>query len=152
ADFVALPNVASNLEDIRTNARHLVGMMERRGISARILELDDTPPAVYGELRTPGATRTVVFYAHYDGQPVDSTRWASPPWRPVRRSGPMGRRVTELDLGATYVRIDPEARLDARGISDHKAPTVAVLHANDALRASGTPLSVSHKVFFEAEE
>ncbi len=152
ADFVALPNVASNLEDIRTNARHLVGMMERRGISARILELDDTPPAVYGELLTPGATRTVVFYAHYDGQPVDSTRWASSPWRPVLRSGPLGPRATELDLGGANGRFDPEARLYARGVSDDKGPIVAILHAIDALRASGTPLSVNLKFFFEGEE
>ena len=27
---------------------------------------------VYAELATPGARRTVIFYAHYDGQPVDA--------------------------------------------------------------------------------
>ncbi|MCC7131765.1 MAG: hypothetical protein IT352_03920, partial [Gemmatimonadales bacterium] len=85
ADLLALPNVATNLEDIRTNARHLVGMMERRGIGARILETDGAPPAVYGELKTPGATRTIVFYAHFDGQPVDSSRWRGDPWKPVLR-------------------------------------------------------------------
>ncbi|MBX3145371.1 MAG: M20/M25/M40 family metallo-hydrolase [Gemmatimonadales bacterium] len=152
ADFVALPNVASNLDDIRTNARHLVGMMERRGISARMLELDGTPPAVYGELLTPGATRTVVFYAHYDGQPVDSTRWASSPWRPVLRTGFPGPAAKELDLAGVNGRFDPEARLYARGVSDDKGPIVAVLHAIDALKASGTPLSVNLKFFFEGEE
>lgn len=152
ADFVALPNVASNLDDIHTNARHLVGMMERRGISARILELDDTPPAVYGELRTPGATRTVVFYAHYDGQPVDSTRWASSPWQPVLRTGFPGSAAKQLDLAGVNGRFDPEARLYARGVSDDKGPIVAVLHAIDALRAAGTPLSVNLKFFFEGEE
>ncbi len=152
ADFVALPNVASNLDDIRTNARHLVGMMERRGISARILELDDTPPAVYGELRTPGATRTVVFYAHYDGQPVDSTRWASSPWQPVLRTGFPGSAAKRLDLAGVDGRFDPEARLYARGVSDDKGPIVAVLHAIDALRAAGMPLSVNLKFFFEGEE
>ena len=152
ADFVALPNVASNLDDIRTNARHLVGMMERRGISARMLELDGTPPAVYGELLTPGATRTVVFYAHYDGQPVDSTRWASSPWRPVLRTGFPGPAAKELDLAGVNGRFDPEARLYARGVGDDKGPIVAVLHAIDALKASGTPLSVNLKFFFEGEE
>ncbi|MEK6597231.1 MAG: peptidase M20, partial [Gemmatimonadota bacterium] len=75
-DLLALPNVASDLGDIQRNARHLVGLLEQRGIAARILDLGDAPPAVYGELNTPGATRTLVLYAHFDGQPVDRTKWA----------------------------------------------------------------------------
>src|SRR5262245_37162339 len=66
-DFVAFPNVAADTANIRRNAERLRGMMEARGIAAKIL---DSPtggsPAVYGELSAPGATRTVVFYAHYD--------------------------------------------------------------------------------------
>jgi len=34
----------------------------------------------------PGATRTVLFYAHYDGQPVDPSRWVDQePFDPVLR-------------------------------------------------------------------
>src|SRR5207244_1372114 len=43
-------------------------------------------PPLFGELRTPGATRTVVFYAHYDGQPVDTSQWMTPPWSPTLRA------------------------------------------------------------------
>ena len=77
-ELLAIPNVASDGLNIRRNADLLVTMLTRRGIQAQLLEHKGTPPAVYGELRTPGATRTVVLYAHYDGQPVDSSRWASP--------------------------------------------------------------------------
>src|SRR3712207_1606726 len=85
ADLLAIPNVASDSANIRANARHLVAMLERRGVRARLLESPGSPPAVYGELSTPGATRTVVFYAHYDGQPVTPDEWTTPPWRPVLR-------------------------------------------------------------------
>ncbi len=78
--FLAIPNLASDSVNIRRNARHLVQLLERRGIWAQLLEAPGSPPAVFGELRTPGATRTVVFYAHYDGQPVDTALWANPPW------------------------------------------------------------------------
>src|SRR5215204_6567454 len=76
SDFLAIRNLASDSVDIRRNAQHLLAMLARRGIEGRLLESPEGgPPAVYGELRTPGATRTVVLYAHYDGQPVDTTQW-----------------------------------------------------------------------------
>src|SRR5204862_8020223 len=57
--FLAIPNLASDKANIRRNADHLLGMMTARGISARLLESPSGgPPAVYGELITPGATST----------------------------------------------------------------------------------------------
>src|SRR3954467_11363849 len=64
ADFLAIPNLASDSVNIRRNAHRLVEMLERRGARTRLLEVPGSPPAVYGELRTPGAVKTVVFYAH----------------------------------------------------------------------------------------
>src|SRR2546429_9729423 len=66
--FLSLPNVASDRANIRRNADALVELMQRRGLKPRLLEASDrdAPPAVYGELRVPGAVRTLVLYAHYD--------------------------------------------------------------------------------------
>ena len=52
-------------------------MMKRRGLEPRLLEASNSkvPPAVYGEWKVPGATRTIVLYAHYDGQPTDPKQW-----------------------------------------------------------------------------
>ena len=64
-DFLAIPNLASDSIGIRRNADRLMAMMRARGIAARLLQsTTGGPPAVYGELPSPGATRTVVFYAH----------------------------------------------------------------------------------------
>src|SRR5919204_6619201 len=71
AEFVAIPNLASDKPNIGRNAELLVEMLRKRALAPRLLEQPDAPPAVYAELRTPSARRTVVFYAHYDGQPVD---------------------------------------------------------------------------------
>ena len=59
--FLRLPNVATDPVAIRRNADHLVQMMQRRGLSPRLLEIDDNsaPPAVYGEWIVPGALRTL---------------------------------------------------------------------------------------------
>ena len=49
-DFLAIPNVASDRENIRRNAAHIMAMMERRGLRPRLLEAADStaPPSVYG--------------------------------------------------------------------------------------------------------
>ena len=87
-----------------------------RASQARLLEGEGGPPAVYGELRTPGARRTVLFYAHYDGQPVDPAKWASPPWTPVLRDKPVddGGREIPLDVLASPGRVAPLRALHRR--------------------------------------
>src|SRR5437762_12149590 len=80
--LLAIPNIASDRENIRRNAQFILEMMQRRGLNPQLLEgrTNDTPPAVYGEWKTPGAVHSIVLYAHYDGQPVDPKQWtASPP-------------------------------------------------------------------------
>ena len=151
-EFLALPNVATNLEDIRRNADHLRGMMEKRGLRTESLEVEGGPVSVYGERTFPGATKTVVFYAHFDGQPVDSSRWATGAWAPQLLSGPLApgaREVPRLKSGGRY---DPETRVFARSASDDKAPILALLWALDALQAAGITPSVNVKFFFEGEE
>ncbi len=151
-DLLALPNVASNRDDMRSNADLLVEMMRRRGIEATLLTVPDAPPVVYGELLAPGASRTIVFYAHYDGQPVDAGGWASDPWKPLlrdRRLDDGGEEIPWPDDGAA---MNDEWRLYARSASDDKAPIVAMLVALDALRAGGLSPSLNMKFFLEGEE
>ena len=155
ADLVALRNVAANRADIERNADHLIAMFKQRGIEMRRLNAGEAPPAIYGELRSPGATRTVVFYAHYDGQPADPADWGgADPWKPVLRAGPFdssARGGREVDP-ASSAALDPEWRLFGRSASDDKGPIVAMLSALDALRAAGKKPSVHLKFFLEGEE
>ena len=152
ADLVALPNVATDLPAIRRNADLLVTMLRARGVEARLLDNPGAPPAVYGELRSPGARRTVVFYAHYDGQPVDPAQWKSPPWTPVLRDKPLEQGGRDLPLPEPGDAVSEEARLYGRSASDDKAPIVAMLTALDALQALHVPPSINLKFYFEGEE
>jgi acetylornithine deacetylase/succinyl-diaminopimelate desuccinylase-like protein len=149
AEFVAIPNVAADPADLERNASHLVAMLERRGLSTRLLGAEGAPPAVFGELRAPGARRTVVFYAHYDGQPVVPEQWSSDPYRPVLRTAVGGNPV---ELATLRTPVDPEWRLFGRSAADDKAPIVALVAALDALRATGVAPTVNLKVLFEGEE
>ena len=153
ATLLSLPNIASDRVAIRRNADTLVAMLGRRGVAARLLEVPDAPPAVYGELAAPGATRTIVLYAHYDGQPLDPAQWATPPWTPTLRDAALesGGRVIPLPTD-TAARVNGDARLYARSAGDDKASIQAMLSALDALRAAGARPSVNVKFFFEGEE
>jgi len=60
-------------------------MMKKRDLSPRLVSVPGANPVVYGEIRTPGAKRTIVLYAHYDGQTLDPKEWATPPFTPTLR-------------------------------------------------------------------
>jgi acetylornithine deacetylase/succinyl-diaminopimelate desuccinylase-like protein len=153
SDFLAIRNLASDSVNIRRNARHIVELLGRRGIEGRLLESPaGGPPAVFGELRTPGATRTIVLYAHYDGQPVDTTQWITPPWNPTLRDRLHNEGGKVIDLPSTPGSVDGEWRLYGRSAGDDKSPIIMMLRAIDALRASNVAPSVNLKFFFEGEE
>src|SRR5947209_4827931 len=152
--LLAIPNVASDHENIRRNAQFIVELMQRRGLNPRRLEAKtkDVPPAVFGEWKAPGARHAIVLYAHYDGQPVDPKQWtASPPFQPTWRSASFesgGKIVALPDNG----EINPEWRLYARAASDDKAGVMAILTAFDALRAQNISPTLNIKFIFEGEE
>jgi acetylornithine deacetylase/succinyl-diaminopimelate desuccinylase-like protein len=152
ADLLALPNVASDSANIRRNTAAVIELLRRRGVTARALEGGGGPPAVYGELRTAGATRTVVFYAHYDGQPVDPSQWTGAPFAPVLREGSLAAGARIVPFPGSGQRVSGESRIYARSASDDKGAIIAMLAALDALKAGGIAPSVNLKFFFEGEE
>lgn len=83
SQLLALPNHASDLPNIRKNANMIKDLFANRGFAMQLLELDGAPPIVYGERKVPNAQRTLCFYVHYDGQPVDPSTWKNAPFTPV---------------------------------------------------------------------
>ncbi|MGB2590833.1 MAG: M20/M25/M40 family metallo-hydrolase [Candidatus Acidiferrum sp.] len=157
AEFLSIPNVASDTPNIQKNAEHLVEMLEARGIETHLLPIEGRGPVVFGKLISPEATHTVIFYAHYDGQPVDPAAWTDgAPFQPVLRTNSIeagGQRIPFPENGASQPNLyKDDWRIYARSASDDKSPIVALLAALDALRAKGIPLKVNLKVIFEGEE
>ena len=149
--LLALPNLARDTEGIRRNAAAVSALFEKRGVKTRLLEVPGAPPVVYGEIPAPGATRTIVFYAHYDGQPLDPKEWATPPWEPVVRDRDLNKDGRAVALPAAG-KIDPEWRIYARSASDDKAPLAAISTALDALQAARIAPRSNLKFVFEGEE
>ena len=149
--LLSIPNIASDTPNIRKNAAALMQMLEKRGVKARLLEAPGASPVVYGEAGTPGASRTIMLYAHYDGQPLDPKEWVTPPWQPALRDRSLEQDGKVVALRSDS-RIDPEWRIYARSASDDKAPIMAMMGALDAIHAARIALKSNIKFVFEGEE
>jgi acetylornithine deacetylase/succinyl-diaminopimelate desuccinylase-like protein len=154
-ELLAIPNVTIDRQNIRRNADHIVAMMKRRGIDARVLTVasPNVNPVAYGEVRVPGATRTLMLYAHYDGQPVNPAQWA-PGWEPFQprfatAPAEQGGRLVDWKPGSP---VDPKWRLTGRGSADDKAGVMVILNAYASLQAAGVLPSANLRFFFDGEE
>ncbi len=134
-DLLSIPNVAADRAGLDKNANTLLEMLKARKVAAQLLTIPNAPAVVYLSIPTPGANRTIVFYAHYDGQPVTPADWeGGNPFQPTFR-----------DVGG-------ERRIYARSASDDKAAIFAQLTALDALHAARIPLRANIKFVWEGEE
>ncbi|HET6592233.1 MAG TPA: M20/M25/M40 family metallo-hydrolase [Xanthomonadales bacterium] len=149
AELLRLPNVAADSVNIRRNAEAITALLQPRGFDVRLLETPGSPPAVFAERRSEGAEKTLMIYAHYDGQPVSPSEWASDPWEPVLRDGLVENGGRIVPMQAPF---DPEWRIFARSAGDDKAPIVALTAALDALAANGVEPGVNLKLFLDGEE
>jgi len=150
--LLAIPNIAADRANIQRNAEAIASMMEKRGIAAKLVSVPGGNPIVFGEIKTAGATRTIVFYAHYDGQPLDPKEWVTPPFTPTLRDKTIERDGQVIPLPAEGTKFNPEWRLYARGSADDKAPIISMLGAVDAIRAAGLKTKSNIKFAFEGEE
>jgi acetylornithine deacetylase/succinyl-diaminopimelate desuccinylase-like protein len=150
--LLSIPNIASDQANIRRNAEFIAKMMQDRAIASRLVEFPGANPLVFGEIRVPGASRTLVFYAHYDGQPLDAKEWTNPPFTPVLRNRPIEKDGQPIPLPPSGTPFNPESRLYARSAGDDKASIMAMLAAMDAIRAAGLKTKSNIKFAFEGEE
>jgi len=152
AELLALPNVAADPADLRRNAEYIVGRLRALGVTAELLTVPGAPPVAYGELRVPGAARTIGLYAHYDGQPVDTSRWSHGPWQPTLYTRAVEAGGTARPFPGADDAVDPEWRIYARSAGDDKAPIGALLAVLAAFREAGVSPAANVKFLFEGEE
>ncbi|TNF71096.1 MAG: M20/M25/M40 family metallo-hydrolase [Acidobacteria bacterium] len=152
AELLSIPNVASDSENIVRNAELIRGRLEERGVAAELWTLNGAPPVVFGALDVTDAERTLGFYVHYDGQPVDLDQWDQPPWSPTLYTGAIEEGGRPRPWPQPGEAVDPEWRIYGRSSGDDKAPLAAIFAALDALEAAGIEPSSNLRFLFEGEE
>ena len=118
--FLAIPSISAlpqHAGDVKRCADWCADEMRRIGMQN--VKLVDTPgnPVVYGDwLGAPDAP-TVLFYGHYDVQPVDPLElWQSPPFEATIRDGEIYARGSADDKGQVFMHFKAiEAHLKQNG-------------------------------------
>jgi acetylornithine deacetylase/succinyl-diaminopimelate desuccinylase-like protein len=118
--YLAIPSISAlpaHAADVKKCAEWTADEMRRVGLQN--VRLVETPgnPIVYGEwLQAPGAP-TILFYGHYDVQPVDPLElWESPPFEATIRDGEIYARGAADDKGQVFMHLKAiEAHLKKAG-------------------------------------
>ena len=134
-EFLRLPSISTLPEhkpDMTRAAEWLAAQLRGMGFDAvRIVPTRGHPVVVAEHMRAGPGVPTVLFYGHYDVQPVDPVDlWESAPFEPTLRGDD----------------------LFARGASDMKGQVVAHLKAVEAMvRTEGLPVNLKYMVEGEEE-
>ena len=105
--LLAIPSISALPEhagDVKRCAEWCADEMRRIGLqNVRLIETPGNP-VVYGDwLGAPGAP-TILFYGHYDVQPVDPLElWESPPFEATIRDGEIYARGSADDKGQVFM-------------------------------------------------
>lgn len=153
-EFLALPNDSSIAADIKINASWLEAAFQRRGFHTKQLSNGDHP-LVFAEYESNNAgQKTVLFYMHFDGQPVIPTQWSqTSPWKPVVKARGKDGKWREVDKSELMRSdFDPELRIFGRASSDDKGPIMMFLADFDLLRTNGVKPKVNVKVILDSQE
>ncbi|HET9371160.1 MAG TPA: dipeptidase [Vicinamibacterales bacterium] len=118
--YLAIPSISALPEhaaDVRRCAEWTAAEMTRVGLEN--VRLIDTPgnPIVYGDWLHAAGAPTILFYGHYDVQPVDPLDlWESPPFDATVRDGEIYARGAADDKGQIFMHFKAiEAHLKKAG-------------------------------------
>ena len=118
--YLAIPSISAlpaHTADVRRCAEWSAAELSRIGMhNARLVE---TPghPVVYAEWLGAEGAPTILFYGHYDVQPVDPVElWTSPPFEATVRDGELFARGAVDDKGQVFMHMKAiEAHLSQTG-------------------------------------
>src|SRR5215510_13989016 len=118
--YLAIPSISAlpqHAQDVRRCAQWCGDEMRRVGLqNVRLIETPGNP-VVYGDWLGASGAPTILFYGHYDVQPVDPLNlWESPPFEATIRDGEIYARGAADDKGQVFMHLKAvEAHLKQHG-------------------------------------
>jgi len=107
-DFLRIPSISSQSDhdaDTRQAGKFVADELRELGLTVEVIDLGGHP-LVYAETEQRPDRKTLLFYGHYDVQPVDPLElWDNPPFDPVIKDGIVYARGSSDDKGQVYTHI-----------------------------------------------
>lgn len=155
-EFLSLPSNAHVPEHVAPNLDWLKRAFEQRGFQTSALPTKGHP-LFFAEKRADkeptGPLKTLLFYMHFDGQPVEPEKWAQEsPYKPVLKERTADGQWKAIDWNRLQTGYDPEWRVFARASSDDKGPIVMLLAALTAMQQEKISQRYHVKVILDSEE
>jgi acetylornithine deacetylase/succinyl-diaminopimelate desuccinylase-like protein len=113
-DYIRIPSISTDpahREDVLKASEFLLGKMREAGLTAERIDTAGHP-LVYGEWMGAPGKPTVLFYGHYDVQPVDPIDlWRHPPFEPTVEGDHLVARGATDDKGQSYTHVKAVAAM-----------------------------------------
>nr|WP_321232749.1 M20/M25/M40 family metallo-hydrolase [uncultured Psychroserpens sp.] len=152
-DFLSIPNNSSNKDHIAKNLDWLQKQFATIEFNSTIIS-ESNVNYFFAEKKYSNDLPTVLFYMHFDGQPVDSEKWFQPnPYTPVLKlkDNELQDKTVSLDYALKHFDSN-DIRIYARSASDDKGPIVMLLSALKMLNAKEKTAAYNIKIILDSEE
>ncbi len=105
--LIQQPSVSAKNQGIKKCANLVKNTLKKSGINAEILGMKNYPPIVYGEVKSKNnPNKTLLFYNHYDVQPVEPVElWDDDPFSGKIKGNRIYGRGSSDDKGELITRI-----------------------------------------------
>ena len=104
--LIRQPSVSATGEGIEECASLIQDTLQENGIDSKMLRIEGHAPLIYGEINK-GLPRTILFYNHYDVQPVEPLdMWEHPPFGGNIHDNKVYGRGSTDDKGELVARIE----------------------------------------------
>ena len=151
-EFVSIPCDANYPKDMAKNITWLKDAFEKRAFEVQVLGAGKVPIFFAQKIIDPKKP-TVLFYLHFDGQPVDRSKWdQAHPFRPVLKEKNKAGEWIAIPYENAAKKFDPEWRVFGRAAADDKGPIMMMLTAFDIMQEQNLAQAYNVKILLDGQE
>ena len=150
--LVSIPNLPENKENMLKNVDWVT--KEFTALNFKVTSLKSpTLPVLFAEKSYNKNFKTILFYFHLDGQPVNPKMWnQEDPFVPELKAQNEEGDWEKIDWSKLDKGINDDWRIFARSAADDKAPIIMILSALEILQQQKQEPTFNIKIVIDLEE
>ena len=150
--MVSIPNLPVDIQKMYKNISWVKRRYREVGFTLKNLE-SSTLPVLFAERIVNPEYKTILFYFHLDGQPVDPQAWdQEDPFVPVLKEQDENGVWNAIPWESLNSEINDDWRVFARAAADDKAPIIMLLSALELMKVQNQEPKFNIKIIFDLEE